>query len=405
MAINWDLYSTRLKIDGNTFKERQINSMVNAINGSFESNPSYFEVSINGNSTLTGVQIVDNSSNESSKIDYIRKIIMKPTDSISVGDIVDWDSKKWLVVTAEKFSDIYWYGMMQECNNTLRFYNKTGILFTVPCIFTDISIDLHEGRLLDLPIGHYKVVIPSGYITKDDMNLRFCLNDSAYKIEGISTATNGLTKIELEDDQFTPDDNRELGICNYWRNQVIREITILNGTYIKKFSGDEPFQLNVQCKANGIVVDNPTVTYESEDELVCTVSEDGLVTLVGTGIADIIVTFVNVTATVTIESNMMSQDNYNIVLTPSNTELKTYRSITYNAMVTNNGADDPIKQVGFVVTNLDGSTNQYVTYTISGNSISITVGSIYNKSINLKVYMLAYPDVYINRKIDIVSLI
>lgn len=25
MAINWDLYSTRLKIDGNTFKERQIN--------------------------------------------------------------------------------------------------------------------------------------------------------------------------------------------------------------------------------------------------------------------------------------------------------------------------------------------------------------------------------------------
>lgn len=153
------------------------------------------------------------------------------------------------------------------------------------------------------------------------------------------------------------------------------------------------------------MVDNPTVTYEFEDELVCTVSEDGLVTLVGTGIADIIVTFVNVTATVTIELNMMSQDNYNIVLTPSNTELKTYRSITYNAMVTNNGADDPIKQVGFVVTNLDGSTNQYVTYTISGNSISITVGSIYNKSINLKVYMLAYPDVYINRKIDIVSLI
>ena len=44
--------------------------------------------------------------------------------------------------------------MMQECNNTLRFYNKTGILFTVPCIFTDISIDLHEGRLMNLPIGH-----------------------------------------------------------------------------------------------------------------------------------------------------------------------------------------------------------------------------------------------------------
>lgn len=219
MAINWDLYSTRLKIDGNTFKERQINSMVNAINGSFESNPSYFEVSINGNSTLTGVQIVDNSSNESSKIDYIRKIIMKPTDSISVGDIVDWDSKKWLVVTAEKFSDIYWYGMMQECNNTLRFYNKTGILFTVPCIFTDISIDLHEGRLMNLPIGHYNVIIPSGYVTKEDMDLRFCLNDSAYKIEGISTATNGLTKIEVEDDQFTPDDNRTLGICNYWSNQ------------------------------------------------------------------------------------------------------------------------------------------------------------------------------------------
>lgn len=165
--------------------------------------------------------VAQNHTNPLNQVKYDKKLSFDITSNVHTGSLIEFDDKKWLVTSMIFDKQAYKVASVQECNNTLRFYNKTGILFTVPCIFTDISIDLHEGRLMNLPIGHYNVIIPSGYVTKEDMDLRFCLNDSAYKIEGISTATNGLTKIEVEDDQFTPDDNRTLGICNYWSNQPV----------------------------------------------------------------------------------------------------------------------------------------------------------------------------------------
>jgi hypothetical protein len=138
--------------------------------------------------------------------------------------------------------------------------------------------------------------------------------------------------------------------------------------------------------------------------MVCTISETGLVTLNGTGITNIRVIFNNIEDVITIESNVVSQDNYNIVFTPSDTTIKANRSLTLNAMVTNNGINDTLKQVGFEITNADGSLNQYVKYVINNNSITLIAGETYNKFINIKVYMLAYPDVNINRTIKIISL-
>ncbi len=203
MAINWDLYSTRLKIDGNTFKERQVNTVVNAINNDFTSSPSYFEVSINGNTTLTGVQIVDNSSNESNKIDYIRKIIMKPSDSISVGDIVDWNSKKWLVISAEQFSDIYWYGMIQECNNTLKYY-KNSVLFTVPCVIESqtrlYSLGQDSNKYISTVSDEIIVYIPNNTDTEnikvDDV---FKIGRRNYKVLTVQDVImNGLLVLKME---------------------------------------------------------------------------------------------------------------------------------------------------------------------------------------------------------------
>jgi hypothetical protein len=174
---------------------------------------------------------------------------------------------------------------------------------------------------------------------------------------------------------------------------------------MKKFFGDEPFQINVTCTENGVVVENPTVIYEVDNPLVCTISETGLVTLVGTGITDIHVLFGDAEDIITIQSDVVSQDNYNIVLTPSDTSITANRSLTYSAMVVNNGINNPLLQVGFEVTNVDGSTNTYVTYTTNGNSITLTAGATYNKYINLKVHMLAYSEIFINKSIKIISLI
>jgi hypothetical protein len=208
----------RVLQNGNTVADRTKNSLITSTNKDFESNPSYREV-IRNTTENVGAIIADNSSNSASKVDNIRSIIMKPEDVLNVGDIFDFNNNKWICTSAEMFSDIYYRGMITQCNNILSFY-KTHILFEVPCIFSDISIDLQEGKFMNLPIGHYLVYIPSGYISKSDMNLRFILNDSAYKIEGISNAVNGLVKVELTDDEITADDNLELGIANWHSNQI-----------------------------------------------------------------------------------------------------------------------------------------------------------------------------------------
>ena len=72
---------------------------------------------------------------------------------------------------------------------------------------------------------------------------------------------------------------------------------------------------------------------------------------------------------------------------------------------TNVDRDEMLKEIGFEVTNEDGSSTQYITYVVNGNSITITSGATYNKFINIKAYMLAYPNVYTIRQIKIVSLI
>ena len=59
---NWELYEKKLKIDGNSIRERSINNTIDAINDSFVNSPSYFEVYINDSETTTGVQIVSGSS-------------------------------------------------------------------------------------------------------------------------------------------------------------------------------------------------------------------------------------------------------------------------------------------------------------------------------------------------------
>ncbi len=210
--------SNRVLANGDTYSERVKNSLIADINNGFiSSNPSYFDVLFNDNITTTEVQITQLGYDTSDKAKY--KIVMKPNVLLNCGDIITWRSKKWLVTSVQMFNDIYYWGVLQECKNILKFY-KNAILYQLPCIFNNGSINMTDGKFMSLPSGHYMIQIKNdNIITKADLNLRFILNGSAYKIEGIDNSQNGLLKIEIVDDQINDDDNIQLGICNYYSNQ------------------------------------------------------------------------------------------------------------------------------------------------------------------------------------------
>jgi alkaline phosphatase len=102
---------------------------------------------------------------------------------------------------------------------------------------------------------------------------------------------------------------------------------------------------------------------------------------------------------------MIAEDNYNVIITPSDATITANRSLTLNAKVTNNGVDDLAKEIGFEVTNADGSNNPYVTYSINGNTITINASSTYNKVVNIKAYMKSNTTIYEIRRLSIISLL
>lgn len=221
----YDLFRTIAKSDL-TSKERTIEQMQYDILADFYDSPSYQSVTINN--TSRDVQILD--ENAITKNPNKKRILCKPDEDINIGDDIVWNSEHWLCTNVDSDKTVYAKGIIERCNNTLKFY-KNKVLYSLPCIFTDISIDMEESKFMNLPIGHYLIYISAGTIIKSDINLRFILNDAAYKIEGISNATNGIVKIELVDDEITPDDNLTLGIANYFNNQLI-EIPSTDETYV-----------------------------------------------------------------------------------------------------------------------------------------------------------------------------
>ena len=127
MATNWTLYEKKLKINGDTERERHINTVVDSINNDFSHSPSYQEVKING--VTTGVHILEDGN----KADNVKNIVMKPSDILSIGNIIEWDGIKWLCTSVELYSGIYYYGKIQKCVYSLTI-NKNGISSEVPIV-------------------------------------------------------------------------------------------------------------------------------------------------------------------------------------------------------------------------------------------------------------------------------
>lgn len=127
MATNWTLYEKKLKINGDTERERHINTVVDSINNDFSHSPSYQEVKING--VTTGVHILEDGN----KADNVKNIVMKPSDILNIGNIIEWDSIKWLCTSVELYSGTYYYGKIQKCVYSLTI-NKNGILSEIPIV-------------------------------------------------------------------------------------------------------------------------------------------------------------------------------------------------------------------------------------------------------------------------------
>ncbi len=315
-----------------------------------------------------------------------REIKTKHSDGFNVGDIVEFENKvskeleTCLFICKKETSDGYDISTIQKCNNTLKFYNKNNILCKVPCIISKGNISEESNRFQVLASDEYMLCIPytsdTSAIIKD---IRFIISGEAYKTIGTDKISqNGLLWVRIKEDEIIPDDKPDEDIANYYSHQVLREIIILNGSSSTLLYTNSTLQLNVECKENGVIVNNPLITYESDNEYVCTVNENGLVTAQGTGDAIVTVRFGDVNDTILIHADMTVVNNYVIMISPTDIFVNSGKSKTFTATVMNNGVEDTTKQVTWSISNKDGTSNVYATITANGNSCIVSASNQYN---------------------------
>ena len=357
MTINWNLYEKRLKMNGNTLRDRQINNLKIAMNNDFDSNPSYRSVYFNGSTVTTDVWVIDS-------IYYnIKTILSRPDEIFYKGDIVAWNGLTYLIIDIDKDNSVQTKGQIELCNNTLSIL-KDNILHHVPCIiesnvrFQDLRVQ--ETRFIVTPDDKITARIPNNEITKDiSRNLIFKLNDyDNYKITSVNRVTEpGLIILKME---YSIENSEEHNFT----------VNILNGSSINVHH-NSTLKLNVNVYDNGVLLPSELpIVYSSSNNQICTVDNTGLITAVGLGRCDITASINGVSDTINVLVIEAFVNNYTYSLYSNSlpdTEIKINQTKTYTARKYNNG----VGITGTFTFNVVGDTSAYEFKIIDGNNCTL----------------------------------
>ena len=196
MGVDWNLYKSRIDMYGYKTKSGMVDYMNNSISDEFEMNPSYYLVL--KNSTNANCWVVDESA--INKNPNKKRIIMKPDEDISVGDLItisDWNNSNWLCTNCDPDNEIYNSGIIEKCNNQLNFM-IAATPYTYPCIIMDKSSQYSDGTdakeylvLVDDQI--LVIVSEDDYTSTLKPNNRFIFNN---KYSFLITKINNLTQTQ-----------------------------------------------------------------------------------------------------------------------------------------------------------------------------------------------------------------
>jgi len=398
---DYDLYRSRMSAYGSTIQEGRLNAMINKIKSTFEDSPSYFEVTIND--VEQGVQIID--ENAITKNPNKKRVLCKPDEDINIGDDILWNSVHWLCTNVDSDKEIYAKGIIERCNNTLKWQNSTGEIKEYPCIISDKSSTYADGTLetkyIVIADDQILITIQSNSDTLQlELDKRFIFNHSKndiYKLSKIQPLLKeGILYLTMTKSEYGTNDRLNLNLADYVQNNFA--LTITNGNSIS-LTTSETLQLSVTLTNNGVVVENPTITYSTSDEEICTVSTIGLIQPISEGVVTITAVSNGVSDIIEVTVEEVVADNYSIVISGSNS-IYQGQSKSYSAIVYNNG----IEVVKDCVWSISDITLATITAQNSTNA-TIKANSSLLGTVNLRCEMLENNTVFSIISIQVKSII
>lgn len=346
--------------------------------------------------------VVQNHTNPLNVSKYDKKCSFNLTSKVHTGSLVEFDEKKWIVVSKIFSKTAYKVGSVLECNNTITL-NKNHILYNIPCI-VESAVRLYQlgdkdNKYLTEPSTNIIIRVPNNDITKLIKRADvYKIGMQNYRVVDVNDVIeSGLLVLKME---FALSEQPK---------DSITTVTILNGEEVNMNYQGQTLQLNVEVKIDGETISNPEITYTSSNEEIAIVDENGLVTTVLNGMCTITATYNGVSDTIIINSVTVIPDDFEIILTPTNANtVKIGTSLTLEAHAMNNGVEDITKHFTWELTNIDGSNNVYATIIGNDKTCTITASSLYshiNKYIKIKAILTTDVNVSTERQIKLISLI
>ena len=198
------------------------------------------------------------------------RIFYAKTTPISIGTMFILNGECFLVNSQDNIeSDVYWTSMATKCDNYFNvMWKNDGNYVSVPCVTISDKYTLDKGSVLNLISGSVNIITGLNQYSKgieiDDV---FWAYGGRYKV-GNYFYNDGLAYIFMTREAKT--DNSGFDIT-YTGNTVLYTST---GTY----------QLTYKTiDENNFVVENPKLSYLSNNPSIATVDKNGLLTIVSDG--------------------------------------------------------------------------------------------------------------------------
>ncbi|WP_197492116.1 Ig-like domain-containing protein [Paenibacillus jamilae] len=321
------------------------------MNSTFSQSPSYYQVSINGNSNQE-VWITDDGDIRE------QKNIVAMNYPLKMGDLIVWKDKKWLCNHVDDM-EIYHRGVMLICYSTLKWLDDQGEIQETPFSFksdTSSNFGIQEGRILMMPNERRQITVQKNDQTERiKKNRRFIIDGRAWKTVGINRLIDGLINLTLEEQDLIPADNLELEIADYIGNIADYQLKVLNVKDIVAIEENQTLQLSIELTNNSKVIEvDEQITYSVADENILSVSPTGLVTPLKKGISKITISFRNISQTIQVNVTSSTTNNYTAHIT-GDEFIKYNMTKSFTCSFKDNGIDRQEK-AHFWLTEIDGLT-------------------------------------------------
>ncbi|MEF9983695.1 MAG: hypothetical protein RR806_03155 [Oscillospiraceae bacterium] len=222
--MDWSLYAKRVNVNGNSSREETINLSKESINNKSAYSPALKKVLVNN----VEQPLLIGSTKKSNE----KSFNTLPGGMINIGDSIVWNEMHWLVTEVDFDDEITRSGKIIQCNMLMRWQNKATFEIISRWCFAERPYvsGIDEGKVISTPNRQFRIKLPYDKETQlVDIGRRFILEtidgiQKSYKLFMPDLITSRFVdseggfivwNLEFDSNATTPNDNLELGVCDY----------------------------------------------------------------------------------------------------------------------------------------------------------------------------------------------